>query len=151
MINCTGNIHKGIYNCFGDYDKTMCFDCQFNSSSEAEIKTKNFQSYKDRINILYEYLIGNGLPDGVHCSMPKLRPTMAFNIIWLLQEVLHVLPDNIEQCQTCKELYDTDSEGIHLDDQCDLIAESGKKKTMPKKYWGHYCGACIPDIDFEVK
>ena len=80
--------------------------------------------------------------------MPKLSPTKAFNVIWFLQEYLHILPDNIEQCDGCKDLFDTDSEGCCLNEDY-INKDTGK--TLAKKHWGHWCDGCIPNIDFEVK
>lgn len=103
---------------------------------------------KDKLTIFYEYLRGIKLPDGVGTEgkMPKLSANKAFEVIWILQEVLHCLPDNIEQCQSCKDLFDMDSEGCYLDDQYKI-----KGRTLPKKYWGPWCDCCTPDIDFELK
>ncbi len=105
-----------------------------------------FIDYKDKINILYEYLKGEKLPDGVYCKMPKLTASKAFSVIWFLQEIMHCLPDNIEQCRRCKSLFDADSEGRILDDQYGL-----GKGTLPKKYWGHWCDSCTPCVDFKLK
>ncbi|KKN08142.1 hypothetical protein LCGC14_1059540 [marine sediment metagenome] len=136
---------RNSYNCFGVWDDSMCYDCQRNLKSEAETRSDNYISQLDKINILYEYLKGEGMPTGVSCLMPKLKPKKAFSVIWFLQEILHCLPDNIEQCDDCKDLYDTDSEGHILDDQYDLDG-----KTLPKKYWGHWCDNCVPCVDFEI-
>jgi predicted anti-sigma-YlaC factor YlaD len=43
----------------------------------------------------------------------KQTPSKAFRIIYFLQERLPVFPDHIEQCYTCKRLYDSYSEGHH--------------------------------------
>ena len=150
MINCTGSIRKGIYNCFGDYDESMCYECRHNSLSKAEIKTNKYKSQRDRENELYEYLRGIGLPKGVRIGLPKLSAKKAFEVIWFLQEVIHVLPDHIEQCRVCKELFDAESEGYILSEEFNIITRRDKK-TLPEKYWGKYCDNCVPDIEFEVK
>jgi len=148
MIDCTGKIDEGIYNCFGTFDKSMCFDCIHNSKSEDEKKVDRFVDFRDRIDVLYKYLKGEELPEGVTCKMPKLSPNEAFSVIWFLQEILHVLPDNIEQCDECKELFDTDCSGYCLDDQ---YINKNTGKTLAKKYWGDWCDGCVPDIEFEVE
>ena len=144
-MDCTARMQDGVYNCYGVYDTSMCYECKFNADSEAEEKTNNFVSYKDKIEVLYQYLLGIKRPEGVICKMPKLSPNRAFTVIWFLQEIMHCLPDNIEQCQECKELFDADSEGHYLDDEYRLDG-----KTLPKKYWGHWCDGCVPNVDFEA-
>lgn len=94
----------------------------------------------------YEFLQKKKVPGGFHLShLPKLTAKQAFTVIYVMQEYLHILPDNFEQCQDCLRLYDSDSEGYCLGDQYDL-----GKKTLPKKYWGHYCDNCVPNIDFQL-
>ena len=146
-MDCIGRMQDGVYNCYGEYDTSMCYECKYNADSEAEESEKknNFASYKDRMEVLYQYLLGMKLPDGVHCKMPKLDCDVASSVIWFLQEIMHCLPSNIEQCNGCKELFDTDSEGYRLDDQYGLDG-----KTLPKKYWGSWCEGCVPDVNFEL-
>ena len=142
-VNCIGQIQDGIYNCYGEYDCTMCYECKFNSEAK-EKKENKFCSTEDKIKVLYEYLQGNELPEGVYCKMPKLSPDIAFSVIWFLQEIMYCLPDNIEQCRECKCLFDQDSSGFYLSEEYTL-----RGKPLPKKYRGHYCDNCIPDIDFK--
>jgi hypothetical protein len=138
----------GVYNCFGVYNTSMCYDCIFNEKSESKEKSNRFQSYKDAIDEFYKFLKGEELPEGTHCKTPKLSPDIAFTVIWFLQEHLHVLPDNVKQCDGCKELFDSHQEGVHLDDQY-KNAKTGK--TLAKKHWGSWCDSCTPDIDYELK
>lgn len=147
-MNCTGRMNDGIYNCYGGVDDSQCYDCIHNSESEEKEKHNRFVNYRDKIDILYKYLMGEELPDGTHCRMPKLSANKAFSVIWFLQEVMHCLPDNIEQCKVCKELYDTDSEGCYLDDQYKYRVSG---RTVGQRYWGFYCEVCVPNIDFELK
>lgn len=147
-MNCTGSIHLGIYNCYGSVDYSLCYDCIHNSDSKSKEKQNRFIDYRDKIDILYKYLMGIELPDGVHCKMPKLSANKAFSVIWFLQEEMHCLPDTIEQCKVCKELFDTDSSGVCLDDQ-HRYRVSGR--TVGQRYWGFYCENCIPNIEFELK
>lgn len=44
---------------------------------------------------------------------PKLSVKKAFAIIWYLQEHMRILPDNIEKCDNCNDLFDHNSEGIY--------------------------------------
>lgn len=105
-----------------------------------------FKSQRDALDELFTFLKGEGLPEGVKCKMPKLKPDMAFTVIWFLQEHMRCLPDTIEMCQKCKCLFDQDSEGYCLSNDYKLNG-----KTLPKKYWGYYCDACVPNVDFEPK
>jgi len=74
-------------------------------------------SDKERITDFYEHMQ----------KELKLSPNKAFRIIWFLQECLPVLPDSIEQCSICKDLYDSHCEGYHSE-------KRGK----------FYCDGCIP-------
>jgi len=143
-MSCTGKIKEGIYNCFGEYDEAMCHQCIHNDQP-LDGETRNcFVSYRDKIEELYNYLRGISLPDGVGVKMPKLSDKMAFTVIWLLQEHFHILPDNIEKCRGCRELFDSDSEGYCLTDEYTLNG-----KPLPQKYRGQWCNACVPKVEFE--
>ena len=154
MNDCKGSIHNGIYNCWGTYDHTLCYHCEHDAQFKQFEKTGNmFKSQKNAIDELFRFLKGEKLPEGTHCKMPKLKPKLAFTVIWFLQEHMHCLPDNIEQCQGCEDLFDTDSEGYYLSDDYCLLDEEGEvtDKTVPKKYWGHWCDGCVPGIEFGLK
>ncbi len=71
----------------------------------------------EQVDELYEFLMGQ-IPWGSGIVLerggqPKLSPRKAFNVIWFLQEHLHLLPDCYEQCPGCQNLFDTDCSG-HL-------------------------------------
>jgi len=75
----------------------------------------------------YKFLQGE-VPEKISIGrghQPKLSDKKANTIIWYLQEHMRVLPDNIEKCDNCKELFDSYSEGIYWETK-------GK----------HYCGGC---------
>ena len=148
MSNCKGGINEGVYNCFGEYDATICYHCKHNKQPLEGETSDCFVSFRDKIDELYQFLKGEKLPGGTECKMPKLSSDMAFTIIWLLQEHFHILPDNIEQCNGGKELFDCDSEGAILDDQ---YKNNATGKTLAKKCWGQWCDNCIPDVDYSVK
>ncbi len=46
-------------------------------------------------------------------SKIKLTPKKAFSIIWYLQEHFSILPDTIERCDVCNNLFDSESQGHH--------------------------------------
>jgi len=65
----------------------------------------------DQVKQFFEYLQGE-IPEGfVGVKSPKLSPKMAFNIIYILQEELKLLPDHYELCCQCHQLYDGWREG----------------------------------------
>lgn len=88
---------------------------------------REYWSDLEWINEFYGFLKGE-LPEEISTTRgyePKMSEKKAYSIIWYLQEHLRILPANIERCNICGELYNSDSEGI---------------------YWGtkgkHYCGGC---------
>lgn len=81
------------------------------------------------ISEFYEFLKGNS-PDKINDGKPvvSLSSKDAFSIIWYLQEHLSVLPDNIEKCDNCDEIYDSYSSGYYSEKGNDI---------------GHFfCNAC---------
>ena len=122
--------------------------CRCSHNSKAEKKEKDcFIDVLDKFTELYDYLRGIKLPDGLSssCKMPRMSAKKAFSIIYILQEVTCCLPDYIEQCRECLDLFDSEREGCHLDDQYEVNG-----KTLAKKYWGDYCDSCVPDIVLTV-
>lgn len=122
-----------------------CWHCRHAVNPEEGELSDEYTSIKDRVTVLYDYLAEGRLPDGVKCFQPKMSRKHAFSVIWFLQEIIHCLPDHIEQCDGCSDLFDTDSEGYCLDDQYELAG-----KTLPKKYWGHWCNSCVPNVEFAL-
>jgi hypothetical protein len=83
------------------------------------------------INEFYEFLQGK-IPKEismVNGHKPKMTAKKANSIIWYLQEHLRILPDNIEKCSSCDELYDSNSGGIYWESK-------GK----------HYCNCCSDQV-----
>lgn len=71
----------------------------------------------EQVEDFYEFLMGRP-PEHLGLRLargdaPKLRPRAAFTVIWYLQEVLHVLPENFEACPACGHLFDAHRSG-HL-------------------------------------
>jgi len=65
----------------------------------------------NQANEFFEYLQGE-VPEGfVHVKSPKLSPGRAFDVIYVMQEQLGVLPNHYEMCCRCHRLYDTYAEG----------------------------------------
>ncbi|HNT73476.1 MAG TPA: hypothetical protein PKH77_00515 [Anaerolineae bacterium] len=85
-------------------------------------------------------LTSGELPEGlVMPEQPALTPTAAFAVIWYLQEYLRVLPDHIEQCCICGELFDADCDGhiVADDDEDDPWTKAqGIDPALLKRYQG---------------
>ena len=63
-----------------------------------------------QIEELYQFLQGT-CPKGIYVKHPpRLSERKAFSVIWFLQEHLRVLPDNIERCCRCGDLFDVNRE-----------------------------------------
>lgn len=80
------------------------------------------------VNEFYEFLQGS-LPETIsmESDIPKLNKETAFNIIWYLQEHFPLIPDRIDKCSECDELYDSWAEGYYSE-------KRGKD----------YCEGCVP-------
>lgn len=80
------------------------------------------------VNEFYEFLQGT-LPETIRIEGDKseLNKKTAFSIIWYLQEHFPLIPDHIDQCSECGELYNSWSEGYYSEKQ-------GK----------NYCEGCLP-------
>jgi len=48
-------------------------------------------------------------------KLPKLTPDQAFNVIWYLQEHMGVLPDCMEQCHDCGDIFNQDFSGGYIE------------------------------------
>ena len=71
-----------------------------------------------------DMLTGDKLPEGMTIRyQPQLSREEAFSVIWFLQEHLRVLPDNIEMCSVCKELFDVETGGHIIDSTDDTYDE----------------------------
>lgn len=64
------------------------------------------------VNEFYKYLQGDQ-PEGQAFKKFKLSKKQAFAIIWYLQEHFPLIPDHIEQCSVCGELFDSWATGHH--------------------------------------
>jgi len=124
-------------NCWYENRQHKCWNCTRNENSESEEKEVNYIDACEKVRQFYEYLTGE--------FKPKLSQNKAFGLIYYLQETMHCLPDTIEKCDVCGDLFNTACEGFILDDQYELNG-----KELPKKYWGMYCDNCVPIVDFHV-
>ncbi|MFH1634880.1 MAG: hypothetical protein ABIG63_12865 [Chloroflexota bacterium] len=70
----------------------------------------------EKVEELMDMLTDNCLPEGMRIKhQPQLSRKQAFSIVWFLQEHMGVLPDNIEMCGICGNLFDADSGGFVVD------------------------------------
>jgi hypothetical protein len=69
-----------------------------------EIKSGDWE---DKLNELLEYLTTGKLPVGVHCKSPKMSLKKAKSVIWFLQEVTKIIPDEYEICARCGETHNS--------------------------------------------
>ena len=54
------------------------------------------------------------IPEGITMQdPPNLTKKQALEVIWYLQEHFPVIPDNIESCVYCGDLFDNNAEGEH--------------------------------------
>lgn len=82
----------------------------------------------------FYYFLQGTTPEGItlgHGHSPKLTKNKAFAIIWYLQEHFPLLPDQIEKCSVCGDLYNSYSSGYHSE--------------VYNKFWCNSC--CPPFID----
>jgi hypothetical protein len=85
----------------------------------------------DNVNELYEYLQGIGMPTGFrNLKMPNLPQETAWEVIYVLQEHLRIIPDHIERCDSCGGLFDDWREGW--------------KSELEGKI---YCGGCLDESE----
>ena len=67
------------------------------------------ESTLDEVRELFEMLTGGQLPDGMHLTeQPQLSAKAAFGVVYFLQEHLRLLPDTIELCAECEQVYESD-------------------------------------------
>lgn len=136
-IECT---HSDCYWQIGMKAANECWHCTRNTAPPVEHmvggeRKDNFISVVDKITELYTYLV----------ETQKLGKQDAFAVIHFLQEWTCCLPDHIEQCDGCLDLYDEHQEGYYLDDDCTLDGQ-----PLPQEYHGSWCGGgCEPNVDFK--
>lgn len=101
------------------------------------LKNNNHRDWEDEewIDEFYRFLQGE-IPDGISLAKDHkvaLTQKQAFSVIWYLQEHFSLLPDDIERCDVCGQLYNSGSQGHYSDLTCK-----------------HYCNeSCEPPRLFE--
>ncbi len=81
----------------------------------------------EKVKELYDFLTG-GTPEGMFfnkTSKPKMSHKKAFAVIYYLQEHLNIIPDYFELCWNCRDIFNTETDGIYW-----------------KSKGRYYCGGC---------
>ena len=92
----------------------------------------------ERVEELFAFLQGQ-MPDDTHVAKshrPKLSADQAWTVIWYLGNEYWQVPDYIERCDLCGELFNSEAGGACLD--------YGKAPY-------HFCDNCICTPEFERK
>ncbi len=106
---------------------------------------------EEKMNELVEMLTGGKLPEGVSLShQPHLSRREAFSVIWFLQEITRVLPDNYEQCVWCEKLFDANREGYSID-ATESIDDWYERIGVTQAMLGENDGAnfCSPECEYQ--
>ena len=101
-------------------------------------KSYGQQPSLEDVTTFFDWLQGKKLDNFNLEFQPNLTPEQAFAIIYIMQEGLGVLPDNIEMCCQCKELYNSDLGGSTIDE--DTITEDNRR--FDEADFGNYCESC---------
>jgi hypothetical protein len=120
-----------------------------------------------KLNELFDFLTGAGLPEGVRCKMPKLTKSNAMTVIWFLQEITGIIPDNYDVCAVHGDIENTD-EMFYFELNNKFYCASGmdeapvaycgnccegvyKSKSYSKKHEMYLCKTCRKELDKEEK
>ncbi|MDR1902068.1 MAG: hypothetical protein LBQ88_07305 [Treponema sp.] len=97
----------------------------------------------ENVSELYNYLQGKQRPSGFGegLLMPQLSEDMAWEIIYVLQEGLRIIPDHIERCDNCGTLYNTDSGGRYSELEGKCYCECCLDRSEVT-----FCGICGTDV-----
>lgn len=115
-----------------------------NDGDSFEIENIEIES----VNKFYEFLqgINYGSEFSYELECGGISDEMAFSIIYYLQEVLEMLPDNIERCHVCGCLYDSDCGGATITKESEWFNhETEKYEKFQESEYGLYCDDCRPD------
>lgn len=64
---------------------------------------------------LFDYLIGEYIPEQYLFVPPKLDIEKAWDVIYLMQEHFKIIPDTYEKCYYCNEIFNTENSGHYCD------------------------------------
>lgn len=83
----------------------------------------------------YDFLQGE-IPENMHLvrgHAPKMSPKKAMAIVWYLQEHMPVIPDTIERCDCCGELFDSYNSGLYWESKGKNFCD-GCSYLVPQNY-----------------
>jgi hypothetical protein len=125
---------------------------------------KDSEKWKEKIEEFYNFLRGEKINNLVHKFRPKLSRRNAEFIIWFLQEVTGIIPQQFEFCAECEnEVYDRAREG-HWSDilgkgfcshhayECGILAfcddcgDEVSEKQYSMRYKKYLCDNCRKEI-----
>ena len=100
-------------------------------------------------NVLFKWLQDEPIEGYTLTAQPNLTPEQAFCVLYMLQEEFGLIPNTYEMCSKCKELYDSDVEGVVIDENTEPYTttdKNGKTKQIPwtEPEYGNYCDTCSP-------
>ncbi len=87
------------------------------------------------IEEFYIFLQGE-MPETIHMPrghVPKMSQKKAMAIIWYLQEHMPVIPDTIERCDCCGELFDSYNSGLYWESKGKNFCD-GCSYLVPQNY-----------------
>lgn len=67
---------------------------------------------------IFNFLQGK-IPNGYRLKdtqIPRLTPDQAWTVVWYIQNLYWELPDKVERCDVCGDLYDSECRGGHRED-----------------------------------
>jgi len=110
---------------------------KINFKDENHLSDENRKEWntEDWIKEFYQFLQGKNV-DGIQTSKhdtPKLTEKKAYTVIWYLQEHLRILPSNIERCNNCGELFDSNLGGTYWEAKGNHYC-SGCNYLVPENY-----------------
>jgi hypothetical protein len=109
-------------------------------SNKVDIPDFDNEKWLEKLNELFDFLTGRGLPEGVTCKMPKLSKRKARGVIWFLQEITGIIPDNYDVCAVHGNIENTDCM-FHFDINNKYYCESALDYAPVA-----YCGCCIEGV-----
>ncbi len=118
---------------------------------DERFKKQQEQDELEKIEELMDMLTGDQLPEGMNIKcQPRLSRRQAFSVVWFLQEHMNILPDNVEMCNICEELFDALSEGFIIDGT-DGLDSWHQDKGVTKEMLQQNDGAkfCSPECEKE--
>ena len=113
--------------------------------NDNEIKLQKNNDNRDWSDLewiqeFHDFLQGE-IPDKIHCTPLNLTPEQSSLIIRYLQEHFSVLPDNIEMCDNCKQMYDSYSEGCYYEIEGKFYCGGCEDSSEAV-----YCDYCMGDM-----